>query len=118
MSMCFNPRPREGATKGLYVRGRLLIVSIHAPVKGRREKVIRHQCMHFVSIHAPVKGRHDFPNRKLSDGVSIHAPVKGRRRHCAHSWPGLSVSIHAPVKGRPKRWLSLQLSIKFQSTPP
>ena len=53
-----------------------------------------------VSIHAPVKGRHygDCPFG-VYDTVSIHAPVKGRLRHQGGGFVD-DVSIHAPVKGR------------------
>ena len=38
--MCFNPRPREGATPVNIDLHDAHIVSIHAPVKGRRAKVM------------------------------------------------------------------------------
>jgi len=53
-----------------------------------------------VSIHAPVKGA--TPRLGLSGAgcnVSIHAPVKGATKWSdisSYTWP---VSIHAPVKG-------------------
>ena len=36
MCWCFNPRPREGATKDIEFEVVFKKVSIHAPVKGRR----------------------------------------------------------------------------------
>ena len=56
----FNPRPREGATLEHDPGGDHLIVSIHAPAKGRLR----------LGRLSPEPER-----------VSIHAPAKGRRRH-------------------------------------
>ncbi len=55
--MCFDPRPREGATVYVDDPGLAQIVSIHAPVKGRPEVVGQQLEQYLVSIHAPVKGR-------------------------------------------------------------
>ena len=119
----FNPRPREGATREKRSTTIPLLVSIHAPVKGR---LIRHYvAIHpmTVSIHAPVKGRlrldlnppkndccfNPRPREgataygeptEAAQAVSIHAPVKGRPLHESTDLSSAEVSIHAPVKGR------------------
>ena len=103
--------------------GQVAPVSIHAPVKGRRQPDGRRPAWPGVSIHAPVKGRpcwgsggsrwcRRFNSRPCEGatrlyrqifgriGVSIHAPVKGRQRDGAAVWRHHLVSIHAPVKGR------------------
>ena len=98
--VCFNPRPREGATEDKAILLPLDAVSIHAPVKGRRpneETVL----LKLVSIHAPVKGRQGRqPPPLVFHVVSIHAPVKGRQKGEGKMARGHVVSIHAPVKGR------------------
>ena len=69
---CFDPRPRERATRGRHQRRRGDWVSIHAPVRGRPDdgaaKVIRLR----VSIHAPVRGRHPRINTQIRRG-KIHS---------------------------------------------
>ena len=119
---CFDPRPREGATRSLGCLGAIGGVSIHAPVKGRRAATGVTYQLSKVSIHAPVKGRPGLhcrpapksrfdprpregatrPCQYLAQprGVSIHAPVKGRPRHHPVLDLVVVVSIHAPVKGR------------------
>ena len=58
---------------------RIEIVSIHAPVKGRRARQADGATPLPVSIHAPVKGRHvEITDNDTARYVSIHAPVKGR----------------------------------------
>ena len=120
-SICFNPRPCEGATASCGSSKPALDVSIHAPVKGRPLADVRRWGGVIVSIHAPVKGRPASAYTRAAMRVSIHAPVKGRHhnstrgrrvyrfnpRPCegATSFSlcmvlPLNVSIHAPVKGR------------------
>ncbi len=71
-----------------------------------------------VSIHAPVKGRpNKLTNSSITLKVSIHAPVKGRLVPGRVSNTGIDVSIHAPVKGRPFSQGHPQRSGGFQSTP-
>ena len=62
-------------------------VSIHAPVKGRREISSLLSAVTWVSIHAPVKGRLIVVHvLQTANGVSIHAPVKGRLHHGARKF--------------------------------
>ena len=53
----FNPRPREGATRFWVSVKPVVVVSIHAPVRGRRARPAPHSQPREVSIHAPVRGR-------------------------------------------------------------
>ena len=46
----------KGATRSVSAVVLLLIVSIHAPVKGATLRRLRHRHHVLVSIHAPVKG--------------------------------------------------------------
>ena len=71
-----------------------MIVSIHAPPKGRDSNYVINDSQYWVSIHAPPKGR-----AQGNEAVSIHAPPKGR--DMGKSLRQLTdVSIHAPPKGR------------------
>ena len=72
-----------------------------------------------VSIHAPVKGRRDdsVVKTELLE-VSIHAPVKGRRRRAGVAEARKAVSIHAPVKGRLGCAALGDDANEFRSTPP
>ena len=69
----------KGATSDLsYYKLDVNGVSIHAPVKGATEGIVRARPVAPVSIHAPVKGATITPDEALAQlPVSIHAPVKG-----------------------------------------
>ena len=127
-----SPVTRGDRAEGLLHR-HSRVVSIHAPVKGRRSGVTgryvrfnprprqgaRHPDLfgpdHVVSIHAPVKGRH-CGSRRASPTVSIHAPAKGATRPSTSSTAHDLFQSTPPRRGRPRhgaadrRW--------FQSTPP
>ena len=132
----------KGATLLAAAPGQLVLVSIHAPVKGATSRVdvghVAASCFNprpreggdtansalpadsrVVSIHAPVKGA----TRPLAGNlpflrVSIHAPVKGATRVRAASRRSRGVSIHAPVKGATSDVSTLNPIELFQSTPP
>ncbi len=78
----FNPRAREGRDL-ITPAGQqpVLVVSIHAPVKGATLLALPLLVGRRVSIHAPVKGA---TRSEMSENayarVSIHAPVKGATR--------------------------------------
>ena len=65
---CFNSRTREGATLDLKELRWQYGVSIHAPVKVRRNVGIESQGKLYVSIHAPVKVR---PHKRLRSPEDI-----------------------------------------------
>ena len=103
--LCFNSRSREGATRRGHACGEARRrVSIHAPVRERREfgGGVAHAP---VSIHAPVRERLLGALHPAQDvGVSIHAPVRERRVGAVHPHGvGGAVSIHAPVRERHPR---------------
>ena len=99
-------------------------VSIHAPVKGRRNVVDIDEYGNIVSIHAPVKGRPTLSpwlvlrwcfNPRPREGATSQKFLLERIKLCFNPRPreGATrtdvgkghipyVSIHAPVKGR--RW--------------
>ena len=53
-----------------------------------------------ISIHAPVKGAtHPGGGLPRGDRISIHAPVKGATIGLAVTLRCALISIHAPVKG-------------------
>ena len=55
----FNPRPHTGATSRLFLSVVVVIISIHAPIRGRLLKA---------------------PFTKSDVGISIHAPIRGRQK--------------------------------------
>ena len=75
----FNPRSREGSDRQLAGTDLgLILVSIHAPVKGATARLSVYRILEDVSIHAPVKGATGYGSPlHLAALVSIHAPVKG-----------------------------------------
>jgi len=78
LTMCFNPRAREGRDLGLPLRGRPVLVSIHAPAKGATHGPQLRLSRQHVSIHAPAKGATATEGSYHMDkAVSIHAPAKG-----------------------------------------
>ena len=76
----FNPRPLAGATYSGPWCGLSRSISIHAPLRGRRRKLVRWAERLQISIHAPLRGRQVriTPKSVVSD-ISIHAPLRGRR---------------------------------------
>ena len=53
----FNPLAREGRDhRRIALRWRLLLVSIHSPVKGETRNLPQRLGVEVVSIHSPVKG--------------------------------------------------------------
>ena len=74
----FNPRPREGATKSLGIRGSNPRVSIHAPAKGRH--LLSDSQVETVWFQSTPPRRGDISLRIIGMVciVSIHAPAKGR----------------------------------------
>ena len=74
----FNPRSREGSDLHAVGPGRLLLISIHAPVKGATSRASHRPGCVQISIHAPVKGATICKEATMAGGsISIHAPVKG-----------------------------------------
>ena len=52
----FNPRPRAGGDAAVAAAAYLIIVSIHAPVRGATLGRLSERPQGSVSIHAPVRG--------------------------------------------------------------
>jgi len=96
-TLCFNPRPREGATSSLLLFGFGCLVSIHAPAKGRPR------------WPGPASG----PNSSFNP-----RPREGATEICTRSCPTGVVSIHAPAKGRRHGSGMATARCEFQSTPP
>ena len=99
--LCFDPRPREGATRA-HIHGiGASRVSIHAPAKGRLGVVVPLGLgpRRFRST-PPRRGDEGIGGHLQVSPVSIHAPAKGRRPVHHHRSAVGRVSIHAPAKGR------------------
>ncbi len=115
---CFDPRPREGATRSDAGQRRALGVSIHAPAKGRQVTV--KDVVGVLLFRSTPPRRGDAASAPSPAGRDCFDPrpregatPQGRGR------PGLRpVSIHAPAKGRPSTALSIRPKERFRSTPP
>ena len=94
-------RPVRGATTGLRMTTRLILISIHAPRAGRD---IYHQRQHHkqdISIHAPRAGR-DCPARFLhrsSHTFQSTRPVRGATRSLRQTRQQLGFQSTRPVRG-------------------
>ena len=74
----FNPRTREGCDHTPGAVHSVLLISIHAPVKGATLATQIMNLLPQISIHAPVKGATGpGPVLCVDRVISIHAPVKG-----------------------------------------
>ena len=99
-TLYFNPRPLAGATGGDFCGDDCEDISIHAPLRGRRQH----------DDH--LSKRPDFNPRPLAgatiilrrhnglEDISIHAPLRGRRRGLQRPRSSVVISIHAPLRGR------------------
>ena len=136
----FNPRPLAGATiyNGTY-SGKL-VISIHAPLRGRQRVCFNPQGANPYFNPRPLAGA--TPKTKpliLATVISIHAPLRGRPpvnkmpsyQAIFQSTPPCGgdiqesrcrgkrgISIHAPLRGRQLRGEEHSRSWEFQSTPP
>ena len=114
----FDPRPRVGATQLFRPIEWRAIVSIHAPVWGRRCSA-RRPCAQPRFDPRPRVGatrvQRSCPPLRC---VSIHAPVWGRLLLCCVPHILAGVSIHAPVWGRHRVSVVTAESLWFRSTPP
>ena len=97
----FNPRSREGSDKNALYPPKIMVISIHAPVKGATcTAVVMLHARNAISIHAPVKGATRLPaSGAVWSTISIHAPVKGATGCGVRITQKGVITIHAPVKG-------------------
>ena len=116
------------------------LISIHAPLRGRRGEMrnnnytdefqstppcggdwhpgIRRRAPYHFNPR-PLAGATRCTGQGLSrDAISIHAPLRGRHRVCEKNPAHLEISIHAPLRGRRKNPVPTSYSALFQSTPP
>ena len=119
----FNSRAREGATLAFPQDSSHARISIHAPVRARRECRDDESNADEISIHAPVRARHGAEiadpkaglnfNSRAREGathgtepefvrikISIHAPVRARHGGVRQLNFFEKISIHAPVRAR------------------
>ena len=120
----FNPRsPQGGATEIYSHLSAQREISIHAPRKGERHKVLQEKTEAFLfQSTLPARGSdlHDVLRFRVARQISIHAPRKGERRgHLAGKNIFSKISIHAPRKGERRTNSALCCSmLLFQSTLP
>ena len=126
-SFYFNPRPHAGATIKSAKSSFSVLISIHAPSRGRLlDKWDCTACLRFQptpphggdSLSKPVKSTGlQFQSTPPHGGdfvvvfsgvgflISIHAPSRGRHPKLAHKGTPVKISIHAPIRGRlPSSW--------------
>ena len=115
----FNPRPLAGATPMLgYAAAGAPLISIHAPLRGRRPNLIHRFVFVQISIHAPLRGRPgEFYQCFEASQISIHAPLRGR------PLPVVLAALPAdfnprPLAGATDLFHQLPAVHQFQSTPP
>ena len=114
----FNPRPLAGATQPPLVLWDASIISIHAPLRGRRRLPRSASRWRTISIHAPLRGRR--PWRRSSGGTADFnpRPLAGATAINEHYGTLGPISIHAPLRGRHIRAGKFKIPALFQSTPP
>ena len=97
--MSFNPRAREGRDLTSHNKMLLVVVSIHAPVKGATPNDARRRTTRGFNPRAR-EGR-DTCKWCLSQGVRCFNPRarEGRDKEIIDKYWCYVVSIHAPVKG-------------------
>ena len=77
----------------------------------------KYQLLVMISIHAPIRGATDLPPgiQSVLD-ISIHAPIRGATNCGIDYIVKDSISIHAPIRGATLIQNILILKIIFQST--
>ena len=114
----FNPRPREGATRVMKGGDDGKDVSIHAPVKGRRQLLPRLVPLFLVSIHAPVKGR-QLPRRASPASRRFNPrPREGATQVVVKCRFALQRFNPRPREGATPSCFEYPSASTFQSTPP
>ena len=136
----FNPRPLAGATFVVVNGVGSVVISIHAPLRGRLNGYDRLLYRITISIHAPLRGRLSRSLVRFSscafqstppcggDPGDVKTfldcpyfnprPLAGATNFVGVAHHGLGISIHAPLRGRPRVPPFSTLKCGFQSTPP
>ena len=113
----FNPRPLAGATPQQYGCSPHAVISIHAPLRGRRSPNAGHAYNVRFQSTPPCGG--DLINnpppqrRKFQSTPPCGGDIQGRSTRYPQA-----ISIHAPLRGRPYPHCSQCCMVLFQSTPP
>ena len=96
----FNPRPHTGATGHPGKRPRVRRISIHAPIRGRREgPVVACGYLRFQSTPPYGGDRSQSPGWRWGCGFQSTPPYGGDPQSRPGRWT-LAISIHAPIRGR------------------
>ena len=120
----FNPRPLAGATFVVVNGVGSVVISIHAPLRGRLNGYDRLLYRITISIHAPLRGRLSRSLVRFSscafqstppcggDPGDVKTfldcpyfnprPLAGATNFVGVAHHGLGISIHAPLRGRPR----------------
>ena len=115
----FNPRPLAGATAQFEIGGTNHKISIHAPLRGRLDRLPAEKQSAGISIHAPLRGRLQATGQVSSRQIFQSTPP------CGGDGTGKKAEQHRsnfnprPLAGATTNsLLSTSFLTKFQSTPP
>ena len=75
-------------------------ISIHAPLRGRRDRLKNVRFLRQFQSTPPCGGDIGNVRRDFSRVISIHAPLRGRLGHDTLITGFAKISIHAPLRGR------------------
>ena len=135
----FNPRPHAGATGSSPKKASISLISIHAPMRGRRRQqaVLRfssefqstppcggdwldlcREKQTEISIHAPMRGRQTILTLLVNLRNFNPRPHAGATGHFLRWGAEFQISIHAPMRGRHVSRDDKTGISPFQSTPP
>ena len=96
----------------------IIIISIHAPLRGRQQPPTADDKQAFISIHAPLRGR---PLSSVTRPIITYfnpRPLAGATGGFFALPEHIIISIHAPLRGRQERGNVGRHQPGFQSTPP
>ena len=96
----FNPRPLAGATAEAGVDLVDIMISIHAPLRGRPSGWVLTSSSIWISIHAPLRGRPPAVVSPSGTSTFQSTPPCGGDAGKLCDLGGLYISIHAPLRGR------------------
>ncbi len=97
----FNPRSLAGATKSKNSHAAAFIISIHAPSRERRYRIIdtsSRDC--YFNPRSLAGATSAIIDIKRLEAISIHAPSRERQGHALGYGTAFSISIHAPSRER------------------
>ena len=138
-AMEFQSTPPYGGDHLLAVSFRTLIISIHAPIRGRLPKLQQTAASHYFNPRPHTGATKKYGVKVVSAMISIHAPIRGRptkkclrvssvnfnpRPHTGATDVGIAYKQDTPFQSTPpyggdlNRRPRVRIAATFQSTPP